>query len=95
MGANFPAILVKYLKGENTSDLMNEVRDTKTYVNERMCLDEWYSDYISLNSFKTIIESSDISFVKDKDDIAPYKAFKKEYNKRWIKKSIKKCLGLH
>ncbi|MBO4827661.1 MAG: ATP-grasp domain-containing protein [Prevotella sp.] len=95
MGTNLPAIMVKDLKGDDVSGMMKEVDKKAVYVNERMCIDEWYSNYISIDEYYKILQSSDISFVNDANDIGPQKALNKEFQKRRIKRTIKKCLGMH
>ena len=95
MGTNLPAIMVKDLKGEDVSGMLKEVDKKAVYVNERMCIDEWYSNYISIDEYYKTLRSSDISFVNDANDIGPQKALNKEFQKRRIKRTIKKCLGMH
>ncbi len=75
MGSNLPAMLVRYLSGESTNDLRKDVSETATYVNERMCHDDWNSGYLSHSAYKSILSSADISFLKDDDDPWPYRIY--------------------
>ena len=92
MGVNLPAMLVKCLCGENIGSMSKEIKESAVFVNERMCLDDWYYRDISTKDYYMIIESSNISFIKEKDDDGPYKAYKGEFRKRQIKRAIKRLL---
>lgn len=92
MEVNLPAMMVKSLCGERIDDLNKRVMGVATYVNERICLDDWYLRYISTKEYHKMVNSADISFIKDEDDIYPYMMYKKEYRKRQIKRIIKRIL---
>lgn len=92
MGVNLPAIMVKSLCGESVVNMSKEIKQSAFFVNERMCLDDWYFRYISTKEYHKIINSADISFVKDEDDAYPYIKFKKEYRKRQIMRIVKRML---
>lgn len=88
MGVNLPGMMVKYLCGEKVNSMSQEINESAVFVNERMCLDDWYLRYIPTKEYHRIVNSSDISFIKDEDDIYPYIMYKKEYRKRQIKRII-------
>lgn len=77
MGVNLPAMFVKALIGESYSDLNQLVEKTSTYVNERMCIDDWCDSYIDKREMLSIIDSGDIRFIFDKDDPKPGNALKR------------------
>ena len=92
-GVNLPVMLVKCLTGLRYSDMPRQIEGSATYVNERMCLDDWYRGTITTKEFKDYLESADISFVRDNDDPQPQKAFEKQFRKMQLKKTIKSILG--
>lgn len=78
-GVNLPAIMVRNMQNQ-PSTINNElISRTYTFVNERMCLDDWYQGYISSYSYHQRIKSADISFVVDPEDSAPTESFNREY----------------
>ena len=93
MGVNLPVMLVKCLTGLRYSDMPKQIEGTATYVNERMCMDDWYRGTISTKEYRDILRSADISFVRDNDDRKPQKAFEKMFRKMQLKKTIKSMLG--
>ena len=93
MGVNLPGMLVKTLIGESISDMQKQISNTATYVNERMCLDDWYYRFITTKEYKEIIGSGEISFVKDNDDKKPFSVYQKSYREKIIKRIIKGCIS--
>ncbi len=93
MGVNLPAMLVKSLRGENIDSMSKEVKGTATYVNDRMCLDDWYGGYISTHEYYHLINTSDIVFVNDSEDKGPQREFNREYRIAFIRRAVKKLLG--
>lgn len=93
MGVNLPVMLVKTLRGESISNMKANVSEKAVFVNERMCIDDWYGGYISTNDYKSLLKNADISFVYDVEDKAPQCQLEKLYIKRLIKKSVKSILG--
>lgn len=95
MGVNLPAMLVRTLLGESINGMQLEIKKDAVFVNERMCLDDWYSGYITTKEFRHLLNTADISFVNDLHDIEPMRAFKKVVNnpicnmKRIVKKILK------
>ncbi|MBO4907564.1 MAG: hypothetical protein J5486_11145 [Bacteroidaceae bacterium] len=92
MGVNLPGMFVKTLCGESIADMQKTITSSATYVNERMCMDDWYKGYMPTNKYNKIISSSDIRFVADVEDEGPQFAFNKEFRLLWIKRLVKKCL---
>lgn len=90
MGINLPAMLADYLSTGKYSSESCLITKSATYVNERMCLDDWYYGNISSKHFKELLNNSDISFVKDEDDCMPYQIFKKEIRCVYIKGILRK-----
>ena len=89
MGVNLPAMLVRHLRGESIADLPKFVQGTSTFVNERMCNDDWYQQRISTKEFNDLLASADIRFLEDAEDPDPQRRFfllhRKQARKRFIK----------
>lgn len=88
MGVNLPAMYVKSILGFPVDAMHSEITNVKTYVNERICLENWSDGYLSTKMFLHILNSSDISFVKDNNDRKPELAFKREMFFHLIKKFL-------
>ena len=86
MGVNLPAMFVKSLLNESIADMKQYVMGTATYVNERMCLDDYLHGYINEGEYQNIINSSDVQFVCDKNDMKPYRQLKMEFFKIKLKR---------
>lgn len=91
-GVNIPAIYSEMIQGKplNSSAFVSK---KAIYVNERMCLDDWYKGAISTRDFKSIRKNFDISFIADDDDYMPEKKFRELSLKVAVKRVFKKCLG--
>ena len=86
MGVNLPAMLVLALRGENIAEMPQQVTATATYVNERMCLDDYFHGYINEKEYHNIIQAADIQFVDDENDPNPNKNLQKEFFKIRLKR---------
>ncbi len=91
-GCNLPAMMADFFygKGWNISYSMTV---PLSFANERTCLDDWYYGFISFNEYKDDISHADICFVKDEDDIAPYKAYKRYFMNCSVKRFVKRLLN--
>lgn len=78
MGVNLPAMFVKSMLGEGTDGFKKEITASATYINERMCVGDWLAGIISTKTFHRILNSGDIQFVRDDEDIRPQKVFDKK-----------------
>ncbi len=93
MGANLPAMFVKFISGEKYDDMQLTVNGSATYVNERMLIDEWTEGLISKKEMDKLYDSSDIKFVENQDDLEPLVQLKKFIRICQFKKFIKACIG--
>ena len=91
-GVNLPAIYAEIMQGK-PMDASAFVREKAVYVNERMCLDDWYNGFISTREFKDLRKNCDISFIADEEDPKPEIVFRKLVRKQGGKRFLKKCLG--
>ena len=92
MGANLPAMMVKHLRGESYADIPQCVNETKTYVNERMCIDDWEFFHITEKEMHDIMKSADIKFVYNDDDKGPQKQLERYIYWQRIKRRLRKWL---
>lgn len=91
MGVNLPGMFVKTLLGESIDEMNHEVKSSALFVNERMCLDDWYRGYISTNEFCQLLDIADIRFVDDEEDSGPQHAFEREFKVKRMRKPFMKC----
>lgn len=81
-GVNLPGMYADYVlfgKPIDTNCKMAEV--DKTFVSEKVMIDEYLNNFITKADMKNIMDSVDIHFVKNDQDPQAYKHFKKFY---WI-----------
>ena len=91
---NLPQKYVDFVTTGKYDSKIHYVESALTFVNERMCIDEWYAGAISNGTYRELNRTANISFVKDEKDRNPYKRFQTLYRitavKRFIKRAIKK-----
>ena len=75
MGVNLPDMLVRYLTGQPLEGIPQQITKEAVFINERMCRDDWADNYITTKSLCKMMKTADISFVNDKDDIAPQRKY--------------------
>ena len=95
MGVNLPAIFVKYMMGEKIEEMDNQIKKNSVYVNERICINDWYKNKMTTKEYKRILHSAEISFISNERDPVPQRIFKKKYNVMYVKRTIKKILCYH
>lgn len=93
MGVNLPAMFVRSLLGVSFDDMKKEVDSEAVYVNERICLDNWYQGYMSRRDLDKLLTTSNISFVEDEADMKPEMAFKTALRMMRVKRMIKTFLN--
>ena len=89
MGVNLPAMLVNSFYGESIDGMNNSIEDSATYVNEKMCIEDWMSGLISWREFNGFIHGSDIRFIPDTHDSKPKQAFDRIVFLRRIQRFVK------
>lgn len=95
MGCNLPAMYVKFMTGKSIKDDTScYVQTTKTYLNERMLMDDWMAGKRSTCEYKKIVNSSDIYFVSDEEDPKPQEQLQKEFLRKIIspKRIVKRII---
>jgi len=93
IGSNLPAMMVRHLCGESVDDLRKDIKSSATYINERMCYDDWKAGHISFSAYRQMLSSADISFVRDDEDPTPYQVFRKRHIPLIAKKMVKSLFG--
>ena len=89
-GVNLPGMYADYMLKDKPIDLNCCVQDVgKTFVSEKILLEEYESKYISKSDVKTYMNKVDIHFIKNDHDNRPYKHFKKFYAMASLKRIIK------
>jgi len=81
-GVNLPEMHIKSLLGKNIDGLRKEITSSVTYLNERICTENWFEGHLTNHEFFSIFKSSDVSAIKCKHDRKPEFIF-------WLK-TIKK-----
>ena len=98
MGVNLPVMFINYLLGKDKDNSYSLIiNDTSTFINERMCLDDYVAGYINEKDLWSAIKNSPIKFIYDEIDTAPFDKFKRyccvqRFNRfrRTFKKRIKR-----
>lgn len=91
-GCNLPAMMADFFSGKNWNKTYS-LTVPMSFANERTCLDDWYYGFTSFKEYNDNISHTDICFVKDKDDIAPYKIYRRYVVKCKVKRFIKRFLN--
>ena len=85
-GVNLPEMHIRSLLGKTTEGLRREIYGPATYLNERICTENWFEGHLTNREFISILKSSNISAIKCKHDRKPEIVF-------WLK-TIKKLFIL-
>lgn len=79
-GANLPAMFADYMfYGKPIDNNCKITTPNKTFVSEKVVIDEYRMDRITWEQVKHAMSSADIYFIKDSRDRRPYNHFKKHY----------------
>lgn len=91
-GANLPAMFADYMtKGTYSPTEVPDSTDI-TFVNERICIDEWYAGNSTIKEFTDEIAHADISFIRDVQDQVPIREFEHYLSKLRRNKLIKSLI---
>lgn len=92
MGVNLPAMMIRFFSGEKWESDEQSIAGSASYVNERLCFDDWNRGLISWEEYSRVMEESQIHFVQDELDKCPGKAYRRMVNERRVIKRIKGLL---
>lgn len=76
-GVNLPELLVRKLLNVTYTE-PSDIKCSSLFVNEKVALDEYAGYYIDRIAYRSFIETSKITFIQSKDDVAPYVYFKRK-----------------
>lgn len=88
LGVNLPAMMIKCLRNEDTSQMNKRIENKASFVNECICEDDWCSGKISSKEYCKIISSKDISFVNDSKDLQPQRVYDIRHFVLYIKRFL-------
>lgn len=92
-GANLPAMFADFMTTGKYAPVIVPNTTNLTFVNERICIDEWYAENMTTNEFLKTIMDSDISFIKDEQDAEPYRQFEKRFAQQRRKRFFRHLLS--
>ena len=88
-GANLPGMFADYMLKDKPIDLSCKVTPGKTFISEKIMLDEYMNGYLTKAEMKQQMKSADIHFIFDPQDPAAYRHFKKFYPAADVMKMIR------
>lgn len=91
-GVFFPEMLVRTLSGKTINDIMVKITSVSRFVNEKVCLKNWYVGKMTTKDYLHIMKSSDLFLYKDILDPIPEKMFKRNFIKLRLKRMVKKMI---
>ena len=90
-GVNLPGMFADYMLMGKPIDMNAHIENTgKHFISEKIGIEEYMENCISKSEFKEEIKKADIHFIYDKEDIKPYKHFKKYFNLAKFKNFFRK-----
>ncbi len=80
-GVNLPGIFADYMIQHKAIKEQTDVivEPEKTFVSEKMLLEEYTKGFITWKELRTYIKQADIHFIQDDTDTRPYRHFRKFY----------------
>ena len=94
-GANLPGMFADYMLQGKPIDLNCKVTPGKTFISEKIMLDEYMNGYLTKTEMKQHMENVDIHFILDPQDPAAYRHFKKFYPAADVMKMIRQQKAKH
>lgn len=78
-GANLPGVFADYMIFDKPIDLTCKVEAGKTFISEKVMLEEYMNSFLSWSDLKKQMNSVDVHFVMNEQDKGPYKHFRLFY----------------
>ena len=79
-GVNLPGMYADYVLKNKPIDLNAKIEETgKTFVSERIMIEEYIESFITMDEVNQIMADTDIHFIKADDDPKPYEHFESFY----------------
>lgn len=80
-GANLPGMFAEHMyTGKSIDELSNDIASDKTFISEKVMIDEYVESYIDKKYLNKLMDEIDIHFVKNDEDTRPYRHFKRYYH---------------
>lgn len=95
MGVNLPLMFVRTMQGESIDGVSCQIQGNSVFVNERLCLIDWYKYKLSTKEYWKFLHEADISFIAADNDPKPQKVYKKRYINMYIKRKIKRLFYIN
>ena len=93
-GVNLPAMFADYMIKGEAIDLNCAVAEPgKRFISEKIMLDEYMNGYLTREEMHQRMETVDIHFIKDENDPAAYRHFKKFYPLADLVRFVKSLKG--
>ena len=89
MRVNLPAMFVYAITNQSFEDVATEIHQECEFLNERLCVEDWYRDFLSTNEFKALLNSQCNTFIHDLNDTKPMKMLNREIRIKRIKRILK------
>lgn len=84
-GVNLPKMFADYMLGDTPLDQTAEITEFgKTFVSEKVLIEDHGEHYISTDYVKQVFNNVDIHLIADPEDPEPYEYMKKFYKYSWI-----------
>lgn len=79
-GVNLPGMLADYMYFDKPVDMNCKIEEpNKLFISEKVMIEEYLHDLLSYSEMMERMDSVDIHFVKNDDDMKPYNHFKRFY----------------
>ena len=92
-GINLPGKLIDYLLKNEWNDTIDKIKNNVIFASEKVLFENYEAGYCSWKQYKSYIKSADFSFIKCKEDMAPYRLFIMLTIIRRLQKFMKSVLG--
>jgi carbamoylphosphate synthase large subunit len=95
MGINLPLMFVRTMQGESIEGIPCQIQGNSVYVNERLCILDWYRFKLSTKEYRKYIHAAEISFIIEENDPNPQKVYYRRYIIMYFKRIIKRLFHIN
>lgn len=93
-GVNLNKMLVQHLRGDRVDNMDQRISTHSTFVNERMCNEDWCRGFITKQQYESMLNDADIRFVPVDDDPLPAEVFERRRRIMEYKRLINKVFRI-
>lgn len=91
-GVNLPGMFADYMIMHKPIDMNCKINEAgKTFISEKIMIEEYAADRLTMSNLKEGMSGVDIHFVKNDNDMRPYRHFKKFYPIAMIERQFYKA----